>query len=124
MADALGSAISAIVTLIIIRTGLLTKTADTLSKRAFVSVYSVFQRSIWWSLSCLNALVDFSGWWRETEYGRTSQPLMDFLGQAAGAGHLRAAVRYFPGGDLCVHPESQKLWWLWGGAFSGLFVAF
>ena len=23
----------------------------------------------------------FSGWWRETEYGRTSQPLMDFLGQ-------------------------------------------
>ena len=77
-----GLLISAMVTLIIIRTGWLTKTDDKLSKRGFIirvfsisAVYLVVSEVLEmpWSV--------FSGWWRETEYGRTSQPLMDFLSQ-------------------------------------------
>ena len=77
-----GLLISAIVTLIIIRTGLLTKTADKLSKRGFViRVFSI--SAVYLVLSELLELPwsVFAGWWRETDYGRTSQPLMDFLGQ-------------------------------------------
>jgi hypothetical protein len=121
-----GLLISAIVTLIIIRTGLLTKTADTLSKRGLVirvfgisAVYLVVSEMLEmpWSI--------FSGWWRETEYGRTSQPLMDFLGQ----GLLALAISVLLFGIFLVAiyafiQKAKKLWWLWGGAFSGVFVAF
>ena len=121
-----GLLISAIVTLIIIRTGLLTKTADKLSKRGFVirvfgisAVYLVVSELLEmpWSI--------FSGWWRETQYGRTSQPLMDFLGQ----GLLALAISVLLFGIFLVAiyafiQKAKKLWWLWGGAFSGLFVAF
>jgi len=121
-----GLLISAIVTLIIIRTGLLTKTADKLSKRGFVirvfsisAVYLVVSELLEmpWSV--------FAGWWRETEYGRTSQPLMDFLGQ----GLLALAISMLLFGIFLVAiyafiQKAKKLWWLWGGAFSGLFVAF
>jgi len=121
-----GLLISAIVTLIIIRTGLLTKTADTLSKRGFVirvfsisAVYLVVSELLEmpWSI--------FSGWWRENQYGRTSQPLMDFLGQ----GLLALAISVLLFGIFLVAiyafiQKAKKLWWLWGGAFSGLFVAF
>jgi len=121
-----GLLISAIVTLIIIRTGLLTKTADTLSKRGFVirvfsisAVYLVVSELLEmpWSI--------FSGWWRETQYGRTSQPLMDFLGQGLLA--LAISVLLFGIFLVAIYAFIQKaknLWWLWGGAFSGLFVAF
>ena len=121
-----GLLISAIVTLIIIRTGLLTKTADKLSKRGFVirvfgisAVYLVVSEVLEmpWSI--------FSGWWRETEYGRTSQPLMDFLGQGLLA--LVISVLLFGIFLVAIYAfiqKAKKLWWLWGGAFSGLFVAF
>jgi len=121
-----GLLISAIVTLIIIRTGLLTKTADTLSKRGFVirvfsisAVYLVVSELLEmpWSI--------FSGWWRENQYGRTSQPLMDFLGQGLLA--LAISVLLFGIFLVAIYAFIQKaknLWWLWGGAFSGLFVAF
>ena len=121
-----GLLISAVVTLIIIRTGLLTKTADTLSKRAFVvrvfgisAVYLVASELLEmpWSI--------FTGWWRETDYGRTSQPLMDFLGQGLLA--LAISVLLFGIFLVAIYAFIQKaknLWWLWGGAFSGVFVAF
>ena len=32
------------------------------------------------------------GWWRETAYGRTSQPLGDFLGQAALSAAITALI--------------------------------
>ena len=121
-----GLLVSAIITLIIVRTGILTKTAHKLSGRGFVlrvfslsAVYLVVSSLLEmpWSI--------FGGWWRETEYGRTSQPLMDFLGQ----GLLALAISTLLVGIFFVAiyafiQKARKLWWLWGGAFSGLFVAF
>tara|TARA_Y100000991_G_scaffold91582_1_gene69125 strand:+ start:683 stop:1843 length:1161 start_codon:yes stop_codon:yes gene_type:complete len=117
--------ISAIVTLIIIRTGWLTKTDDKLSKRGFIirvfsisAVYLVVSEVLEmpWSV--------FAGWWRETEYGRTSQPLMDFLSQGLLA--LAISVLLFGLFLVAIYAFIQKakrLWWLWGGAFSGVCVA-
>ena len=121
-----GLLISAVVTLIIIRTSLLTKTADKLSKRGLVirvfsisAVYLVVSELLEmpWSI--------FTGWWRETEYGRTSQPLMDFLGQGLLA--LVISVLLFGIFLVAIYAfiqKAKKLWWLWSGAFSGVFVAF
>ena len=120
-----GLLISAIVTLIIIRTGWLTKTDDKLSKRGFIirvfsisAVYLVVSEVLEmpWSV--------FAGWWRETEYGRTSQPLMDFLSQGLLA--LAISVLLFGLFLVAIYAFIQKakrLWWLWGGAFSGVCVA-
>ena len=121
-----GLLVSAIITLIIVRTGILTKTAHKLSGRGFVlrvfslsAVYLVVSSLLEmpWSI--------FGGWWRETEYGRTSQPLMDFLGQgllALAISTLLVGI-FFVAIYAFIH-KAKKLWWLWGGAFSGLFVAF
>ena len=121
-----GLLVSAIITFIIIRTGILAKTADKLSNRGFVvrvfSISAVFLvvsslLEMPWSI--------FSGWWRESQYGRTSQPLMDFLGQ----GLLALAISVLLVGIFFVAiyafiQKTKKLWWLWGGAFTGLFTAF
>ncbi len=120
-----GLLISAMVTLIIIRTGWLTKTDDKLSKRGFIirvfsisAVYLVVSEVLEmpWSV--------FAGWWRETEYGRTSQPLMDFLSQGLLA--LAISVLLFSLFMVAIYAFIQKakrLWWLWGGTFSGVCVA-
>ena len=120
-----GLLISAMVTLIIIRTGWLTKTDDKLSKRGFIirvfsisAVYLVVSEVLEmpWSV--------FSGWWRETEYGRTSQPLMDFLSQGLLALAISALLfSFFMVAIYAFIQKAKKLWWLWGGTFSGVCVA-
>ena len=120
-----GLLISAMVTLIIIRTGWLTKTDDKLSKRGFIirvfsisAVYLVVSGVLEmpWSV--------FSGWWRETEYGRTSQPLMDFLGQGLLALAISALLfSFFMVAIYAFIQKAKRLWWLWGGTFSGVCVA-
>ena len=120
-----GLLISAMVTLIIIRTGWLTKTDDKLSKRGFIirvfsisAVYLVVSEVLEmpWSV--------FSGWWRETEYGRTSQPLMDFLSQGLLALAISALLfGLFMVAIYAFIQKAKRLWWLWGGAFSGVCVA-
>ena len=120
-----GLLISAMVTLIIIRTGWLTKTDDKLSKRGFIirvfsisAVYLVVSKVLEmpWSV--------FSGWWRETEYGRTSQPLMDFLSQGLLALAISALLfSFFMVAIYAFIQKAKRLWWLWGGTFSGVCVA-
>ena len=120
-----GLLISAMVTLIIIRTGWLTKTDDKLSKRGFIirvfsisAVYLVVSEVLGmpWSV--------FSGWWRETEYGRTSQPLMDFLSQGLLALAISALLfSFFMVAIYAFIQKAKRLWWLWGGTFSGVCVA-
>ena len=119
-----GLLISAMVTLIIIRTGWLTKTDDKLSKRGFI--IRVFSISAVYLVVCEVLETPwsvFAGWWRETEYGRTSQPLMDFLNQGLLA--LAISVLLFGLFMVAIYAFIQKakrLWWLWGGAFSGVCV--
>lgn len=120
-----GLLVSAIVTLIIIRTGWLTKTDDKLSKRGFIirvfsisAVYLVVSEVLEmpWSV--------FSGWWRETEYGRTSQPLMDFLSQGLLALAISALLfSLFMVAIYAFIQKAKRLWWLWGGTFTGVCVA-
>ena len=120
-----GLLISAMVTLIIIRTGWLTKTDDKLSKRGFI--IRVFSISAVYLVVCEVLETPwsvFAGWWRETEYGRTSQPLMDFLSQGLLALAISALLfGLFMVAIYAFIQKAKRLWWLWGGTFSGVCVA-
>lgn len=117
--------VTAVIALIIIRTGILTKAADKLRNRSFaVRVFCV--SAIYLTVSTLLELPwsILTGWWRETQYGRTSQPLIDFLGQ----GLLALVISTFLAGIFLVAiyafiQKTKKRWWLWGGGFAGVFFA-
>ena len=117
--------VTAVITLIIIRTGILTKAADKLRNRSFSArVFCV--SAIYLTVSTLLELPwsIFTGWWRETQYGRTDQPLTDFLEQGLLAlliSTLLASIFFVA--IYAFIQKTKKRWWLWGGGFTGVFVA-
>ena len=66
----------------------------------------------------------YAGWWRETSYGRTSQPLGDFLGQAALSTAITALVSaLFMLGVYWLIRRTGKRWWIWSGALTAIVLA-
>jgi STE24 endopeptidase len=63
----------------------------------------------------------YADWWRETSYGRTSQPLGDYLVQGSIAIVLSAVLGglFFTGLYALIRRAGRR-WWLWSG---GLTVA-
>jgi STE24 endopeptidase len=66
----------------------------------------------------------YADWWREKSYGRTSQPLSDWLLQLGIATVVSALVGalFF----LCVYwlmRRAGKAWWIWSGAVTALLFA-
>ena len=121
-----GLVVSAIVTWLIVRWGLLDRMQSRLSRRGggvrtfmiagtFLLVSSLM--SLPWSL--------YSDWWRERGYGRSSQPLSDYLSQGAIAliisvivGGLFLAALYW------LINRAGRRWWIWSGALTAAAVAF
>ncbi|HEY0595670.1 M48 family metallopeptidase [Sphingopyxis sp.] len=66
----------------------------------------------------------YSGWWRETAYGRTSQPLGDWLGQGA-IGIVIATL--FGGlfflGIYALIRRAGKRWWIWSGGLAAFAIS-
>src|SRR5206468_5134936 len=67
----------------------------------------------------------YSDWWREKGYGRTSQPLGDFLGQ----GVLSIAITSLVGaiffiGVYWLIRRTGRVWWLWSGGLAAVALAF
>ena len=67
----------------------------------------------------------YSDWWRETSYGRTSQPLGDFLGQGALSIAITSLVSavFFIGVYWLIR-RTGKRWWLWSGGLAAVLLAF
>lgn len=120
-----GLVVSALVTWIIVRSGVLDRFYEKLERRGWAL------RT--WLVAALYLLVSsvlslpltlYEGWWRETQYDRTSQPLGDFLGQLALSttlGVLLVSVLL-----LAVYwllRKAGRVWWLWGGGLVAGFVA-
>jgi STE24 endopeptidase len=121
-----GLVVSAIVTWIIVRAGLLDRVAARLAGRgpnlrAFL-VSAVFLLvstliTLPWSL--------YEGWWRERGYGRTSQPLGDYLGQDAIGTALTVLIgALFLTGVYALIRRTGKRWWLWSGALTAAAASF
>ena len=121
-----GLVVSVIVAWLLIRSGVLVRVSNSLAQRsfftrcfcicaAFIVLSSIVELP--WSL--------YANWWRETQYGRTSQPLSDYLGQSGIALATNAILMgLFLTGVYALIRRMGKLWWLWsGGLTAGFFAA-
>jgi len=120
-----GLIVSAIVTWLIVRSGVLDGIEVKLQRRglalkAFVvgAVYLVISSilTLPWTI--------YAGWWREKGYGRTSQPLGDFLLQGGIALVISAVV----GGLFLMLVyllirRAGRSWWLWSGGLTAIALA-
>jgi STE24 endopeptidase len=67
----------------------------------------------------------YAGWWRERSYGRSSQPIGDFLGQGTLSmliSSLIAALFFM--GVYALMRRAGRLWWAWSAALAAVSVAF
>ena len=117
---------SALVTWLIVRSGVLDRTFAALEKRRrFVRTFLV--AAIFTLVSSLLMLpwTIYTGWWREMQYGRTSQPLGDFLAQGA-IGLVISTILggLFLAGVYALIRRAGRWWWAWSGAFVAGAAAF
>jgi STE24 endopeptidase len=115
-----GLLVSALITLLIVRSGLLRGVENRFQeKRKSVRVLCV--AFVYFILSSLMSLPWslYANWYRETQYGRTSQPLGDFLGQGAISIALSAVFgALFFAAVYWLIRRAGKLWWLWSGGLA------
>jgi STE24 endopeptidase len=118
--------VAAVVTWAIVRWGLLDRLENKVAERranlrAFVVSLAFFIVSailtLPWTL--------YSDWWRETHYGRTSQPLGDYLGQLGLITAITALIgALFMTGVYWLIRRTGKRWWLWSGALTAVAFSF
>lgn len=118
--------VAAVVTWLIVRSGVLDGIERTLGERwknlrAFVVAFVYFIVSailtLPWSI--------YADWWRETSYGRTSQPFSDWLLQLGVATLVTALL----GGIFLMFVywlirRTGKRWWLWSTILTAIGSAF
>lgn len=121
-----GLIVAAAVTWLIVRSGLLDRLQERISPkrqnlRAFLVALTYFLTSavltLPWSL--------YADYFREKTYGRTSQPLADYLGQAALSTAISAVVgALFAIGVYALIRRAGRRWWLWSGGLTAAALAF
>jgi len=114
--------VAAVVTWLIVRSGMLDKVAAKVGERwralqAFVvSLVFLLAAAILtlpWTL--------YDSYFREKAYGRTSQPLGDFLGQLTLSNAINALITaLFLVGVYWLIRRTGKRWWLWSGALTAV----
>ncbi|MFB0612414.1 M48 family metallopeptidase [Aurantiacibacter poecillastricola] len=121
-----GLLVSALVTWIIVRSGVLDRLSARLQKRR-PSVRAFLIAAVFMLVDTLLTLpyAIYSGWWRESAYGRTSQPLADYLMQ----GGISLVLAMLLGGLLLagiysLMRRTGRWWWAWSGALVAGGMAF
>jgi STE24 endopeptidase len=123
-----GAIVSIVVAWIIIRTGILSGIRDRMERRRkrpkLVSlVVGVVFLLMNWVLTLPWAL--YQGWWRETQYGLTEQPLAGWLGEAAlSTGISTVFTGLLIVGLYFIIRRARRLWWAWGAGLTALAVVF
>lgn len=115
-----GLVVTGITTWLIVRSRILDTLADRLATRGWALrtfligvVYFVIANIITlpWDI--------YSDWWRQKQYGMTSQPLGDYLGQngiAILVGALIGALFFL--GIYALIRRTGRRWWIWSGGFT------
>lgn len=120
-----GFLVSALVTWIIVRLGILEKVSARLEKRG----WGLRTWLICVSFLLVSALISlpwdiYQEWAFPTSYGRTSQPLADFLMQGAISVTLSSLLGgLFFLGVYALIRKTGKRWWLWSGGLAGFAVS-
>lgn len=120
-----GVAVAALVAFVFVRLRILDRIDSRLAKRGprlrgFLVVAGFFLLA-----SLLTLPWDiYTGWWREAAYGRTSQPLGDYLAQGAISlilSTLLGALFFF--GIYALIRRAGKRWWVWSGALAAAAIS-
>lgn len=121
-----GLLVSALVTWIIVRSGVLDKLTEKLGSRGW-ALRTFVVAAVFLIVDTLIPLpwTIYTGWWRESQYGRTSQPLGDFLAQGAVSLLLTALIGgLFLLGVYWLIRKTGRWWWAWGGVLVAAGISF
>lgn len=121
-----GLLVSALVTWLIVRWGILDRMDARLRQRG-PSLRSFLIGGTFLLLAPLISLpwTIYEEWWREKSYGRTSQPLGDFLFQNGLSIIILALVGgLFLVGLYWLMRKTGRRWWLWSGGLTAVALAF
>jgi STE24 endopeptidase len=117
--------VAAIVTWLIVRSGILDRAEARFGKRRSLAAFVI--AVIFFIVSAILTLPwsIYADWWREKSYGRTAQPFSDWLLQL-GIGTLVAAVvgGIFLIGVYWLIRRAGRAWWLWSGGLVAIGFAF
>jgi STE24 endopeptidase len=120
-----GLLVSAIVTLIVVRLGLLDRISAKLESRGW-TLRTFLVCCAFFLISALISLPwgIYEEWGFEKSYGRTSQPLSDFLTQdAIGIAMSSLLGGLFFLGVYALIRRTGKTWWLWSGGLTAFAAA-
>jgi STE24 endopeptidase len=120
-----GLVVSVLVTWLIVRSGILDRLDRKLDERRR-TLRAFLVSATYLLLAWLLTLpwTFYSDWWRETVYGRTSQPLGDFLTQNLISSAIGVVVTaLFLVGVYWLIRRAGRLWWLWSGALTAAVVS-
>lgn len=118
--------VAGLVTGLIVRSGILDRLQEKIGKK-WLNARAFLVSLVYFIVSALLALPwsIYGSWWRETSYGRTSQPIGDFLFQGALQliiGSLLSAV--FAVGVYWLMRRTRGRWWIWSGGLTAIALAF
>jgi len=118
--------VAAIVTWLIVRSGVLNKLEGKFAERR-KNVRALIVGFVFFIISTILTLpwTLYADYFREKGYGRTSQPLGDFLMQGAIAALITAVVSaLFFTGVYWLMRRTGKRWWIWSGGLTAAALAF
>ncbi len=120
-----GLAVSAVVTWLIVRWGIMDCVSARLAGRG-PNLRAFAAGAVYFAVSSLLFMpwALYEEWWREKGYGRTSQPLGDFLGQELISIAVLAVLgALFFVGVYALMRRAGRGWWIWSGALTALALA-
>lgn len=120
-----GLVVTLLVSWVIIRSGLLDRLSAKLVNRGFALRTWIIAGAAF-LLSSLIALpwTIYESWWREAAYGRSSQPIGDWLMQSGLATLISAALGgLFFLGIYALIRRAGKRWWIWSGALAAVGIS-
>lgn len=120
-----GLVVAAVVTWLIVRSGILDRLEARMQRRG-LALRAFVVGGVYLLVSSLLTLpwTIYADWWREKGYGRTSQPLGDFLMQ----GGIAIIISTVVGGIFLMLlylliKKAGRTWWLWSGALTAIVLA-
>jgi len=121
-----GLVVSALCTWVIVRWGVLDRVAARLGQRG-PNLRAFLISVVYFVLATLMTMPWelYANWWRERSYGRTGQPLLDWLAQQAIALVIFALlVGLFSVGVYALVRKAGSRWWAWSGGLTAAALAF